>query len=491
MIVDLTTDPDKLPGNCDVCILGAGPAGIVTALELARRRPEWHVVLLEGGSFGTPTEEERDPYRGESTGELPYPLEGSRLRFLGGTSNHWGGWCRPLDAENFATRSWIRNSGWPIGRDEMDPWYAVAAQWCEVPSTDYREELLTPPLADVLLPVAESSLLRHKFFRFSPPTRFGTRYRQDLEQASNLQAFLRANANALMWSGERVTGVRVIGGDRTHDLTARHVVVALGGIESTRFLLNEAERAPTRSGIDSPALGRYFGDHFGRTPAAALLPANLRYSRHDDHPQGAVMPVLALRPEAQRELQTGDFCITPMPQAETDGLPPGYGGNTALGFRDGEYWSYRLQLIVEPPPNPDSRITLTDERDHLGMRRLRLAWRADAEDWRPSVASLREIGAELGALGLGRVHMFPEADFTAGDPGFGCHHMGSARMSTDQEGGVVDPACRVHGVENLYVASSAVFPAFGFSNPTLTIAALAARLAVHLASNTDATEAEA
>lgn len=484
MIVDLTTDPDKLPGSCDVCILGAGPAGIVSALELARRRPEWHVVLLEGGGFDAPTEAERDPYRGKSTGEQPYPLEGSRLRFLGGTSNHWGGWCRPLDDEDFAPRPWIRHGGWPFGRDELEPWYAIAARWCEVPSTDYREELLTPPLADVLLPVAESSLLRHKYFRFSPPTRFGRRYRQDLEQASNLHVFLHANANALAWSGERVTGVHVVSDGKTRDLSARRVVVALGGVESTRFLLNETGRAPTGSGLGSPALGRFFADHFGRTPAVALLPANLRYSRHDDHPQGSVMPVLALRPDAQKALRTGDFCITP--QAQTEGMPTGYGGNAALGFRPGEYWNYRLQLIVEPLPNPDSRITLIDERDHLGMRRLRLDWRIRADDWRPSVASLREIGIELGALGLGRMQMLDEPTFTARTPGVGYHHMGSARMSTDREGGVVDPACRVHGVENLYVASSAVFPAFGFSNPTLTITALATRLAVHLASSAGA-----
>lgn len=490
MILDVAHPSATLPATCDVCILGAGPAGIVTALELARQRPDWSIVLLEGGGFSMPTPAELDPYVGTSTGEHPYPLAGSRLRFLGGTSNHWGGWCRPLDPEDFAARTWVPLSGWPIGADELTPWYTRAAEWCEIGSTDYADASLSPSLAASILPLAGSSLLCHKYFRFSPPTRFGRRYRDDLEQAGNVNALLHANAIGLDWAGERVKGVRVARPDSTvAKIGARHVVIALGGIETTRFLLAQDSFAPAGSGLTSPMLGRCFADHFGRTPAAAILPEKLMYSR-SDHPTGAVMPVLSLRPEAQESLGTGDFCLTLVPQATPGTLLAEYASNQALGFRDGTHWRYRLQLIFEPAPNPDSRITLLDERDHFGMQRVRLDWRIRPSDYRPAIASLREVGAELGAAGLGRLRLFDEEEYAAQAPGLGLHHMGGARMAENTEGGIVDSQCRVHGIENLHVASSAVFPAFGFSNPTLTIVALATRLAAHLASDSSSPATE-
>jgi len=480
VIVDFTRNPQALPGACDVCVIGGGPAGIVTALELARRRPDWHIVLLEGGGTTMPPPAELDPYVGTSAGKAPYPLSGSRLRFLGGTSNHWGGWCRPFDVEDFGPRPWLARSEWPLERADLEPWYAKAAKWCEIGSTDYAEDSLSPELADGILAVADSALLCNKYFRFSPPTRFGRRYQEALEQTPNLKVLLRANAVGLDWLGERVDAVRIASTQGAAGrLKAGRVVVALGGIETTRFLLVNARQAPPGSGLGSAMLGRCFADHFGLTPAEALLPAQLQYARVE-HPTGTVMPVLALRADAQRALATPDFCITLVPQPEAGSLEPAYASNAALGFRGGQHWRYRMQLICEPPANPDNRITLLDEVDRLGVPRLRLDWHVAPDDFRASVASLREVGAELGALGLGRLRTFDEAEFAQGAPSVGFHHLGSARMADNAEGGVVDARCRVHGIENLHVASSATFPACGFSNPTLTIVALAVRLAAHL-----------
>jgi len=481
MIVDLA-DAAKLPlGDCDVCILGAGPAGISTALELARQRPDWHIVLLEGGGKHMPSAANLDAYAGASVGDRPYPLAGSRLRYLGGTSNHWGGWCRPLDEEDFEARAWMPHSGWPLRRDELLPWYEKATTWCELGSNEFSEAALTPGLGDALLHVDDSSVLCNKFFRFSPPTRFGKRYLADLEKAPNLHLLLHANAVGMDMAGERVTGVRIaFGKDGTATLAARQVVVALGGIETTRFLLLQAAQAPAGSGLASPMLGRCFADHFGMTPAVALLPEQLRYDRNP-HPTGAVMPVLSLSRAAQQALQVPDFCVMPLPEAQASDLSPAYAGNAALGLRHGRYWRYRLQMIIEPRPNPDSRITLTDERDRHGVPRLRLDWRVADADRRSVIECLDDLAAELGEFGLGRLRMLDEKDYLGGTPSVGFHHLGSARMASDAEGGVVDADCRVHGIENLHVASSAVFPSFGFSNPTLTIVALATRLAARLA----------
>lgn len=103
----------------EVCIVGAGPAGITLALELAEKGVD--VVLLEGGGMAPPEPEGLDLYRGEVSGRQ-YPLRASRLRYFGGTSGHWGGWCRPLDEVDFAAKPNVEFSGWPITRTQLLPW---------------------------------------------------------------------------------------------------------------------------------------------------------------------------------------------------------------------------------------------------------------------------------------------------------------------------------------------------------------------------------
>jgi choline dehydrogenase-like flavoprotein len=141
----------------------------------------------------------------------------------------------------------------------------------------------------------------------------------------------------------------------------------------------------------------------------------------------------------------------------------------------------RVELLnlLEQVPNPDSRLTLSDETDALGQRRLKLDWRFTELDWRTLRRSHEVIGMELGKGGLGRFRMdvseipneWPEQTRGAH------HHMGTTRMHDDPKQGVTDGNCRVHGVANLWIAGSSVFPTGGYANPTLTLVALAIRLA--------------
>ena len=102
-----------------VCIIGGGVAGITLAMELDRQGID--VCLLESGGF-SPDDGTRDLYRGEDVGEWPYNFsDGSRSRFLGGSSNCWGGWCRPLDPWDFEKRDWVAHSGWPA-QHHTPPW---------------------------------------------------------------------------------------------------------------------------------------------------------------------------------------------------------------------------------------------------------------------------------------------------------------------------------------------------------------------------------
>jgi choline dehydrogenase-like flavoprotein len=127
-------------------------------------------------------------------------------------------------------------------------------------------------------------------------------------------------------------------------------------------------------------------------------------------------------------------------------------------------------------------VTLVRDRDALGLRKGKLHWALSPVDRRSVVRSLELVGAAVGAAGLGRLRILVDEDDREWpeDLAGGWHHMGTTRMDDDPRRGVVDRNCRVHGVENLYVAGSSVFPTPGSGTPTMTIVALALRLARHL-----------
>jgi choline dehydrogenase-like flavoprotein len=141
-----------------------------------------------------------------------------------------------------------------------------------------------------------------------------------------------------------------------------------------------------------------------------------------------------------------------------------------------------LRTWIDPAPNPDSRITLGTERDPLGMNRVQLDWRLSATDKRSALRTLELLGTELGRTGLGRLQItLSDDDHTWPQDLMGVwHHMGTTPMSDDPKRGVVDANCKVHGLSNLYIAGSSVFPTAGSGTPTMMLVALALRLADHV-----------
>ncbi|HZX25632.1 MAG TPA: GMC family oxidoreductase, partial [Telluria sp.] len=145
----------------------------------------------------------------------------------------------------------------------------------------------------------------------------------------------------------------------------------------------------------------------------------------------------------------------------------------------------RFEIIVEPEPNPDSRVTLSGtERDALGMPRVCVDWRLGTRVQRTFDRTLALIADELRSTGVAEVDLDPPLE---GGPWPSSlrregtwHHMGTTRMHDSPRHGVVDRNCKVHGLHNLYIAGSSVFPTAGANFPTITLTALALRLADHL-----------
>lgn len=461
----------------DVVVVGAGPAGITVAREIAAAGRR--VALLEAGGMEPPDDEQITLYDGETTG-LGYPLIGSRQRFFGGTSNHWGGWCRPLDPIDFSEREWIAHSGWPITHETLAPWYQAAHETLEIPSDRYDMAQWADTRA--MLPSEDNGDFYNAGFRFSPPLKFRQAFADELEQHPHIHVFLHAAMTGLDHDGETVSAVRI----RTLDgheyrIRGGRFVLAAGGLELPRLLLHTAEAGQPALGNRYGHLGRYFMEHFGYTPGFMLTRPELKYYRYQGK-DGPLMPVLS--PSATlMEYQKLNNCCMRLTAVEPDTTWPSSALTTPGLARKlhAMPWRYRVTMINEPSPNPDSRVTLSEQRDALGMHRLRLHWSILDRDLESIEKLVAALSRWLGRTGLGRVQfsrpISPET--TRGFSG-GMHHMGTTRMSRRPQDGVVDTDCRVHETRNLYVASSSVFPTVGYANPTLTIVAMALRLSEHL-----------
>jgi choline dehydrogenase-like flavoprotein len=350
-----------------------------------------------------------------------------------------------------------------------------------------------------------------RFFQFSPPTRFGERYRAELEQAPDIHVLLHANVTriAALPSAAAVShlAVQTLTG-RRHRVHARRYVLAAGGIENARLLLLSDDVMPGGLGNRHDMVGRCFMEHphlggfadvviadlarlppiyrgqvtvDGRSARVAYIPRAdyLRRTRRLNV-SFTMSPVAELRADDtnradQADAGQLDMLAAARPFLTDGGRPPRPDEAAFRGVRMG------IGCACEQVPNPDSRVTLGEDKDALGLRRTRLDWRLTEQDRRSLVANIEALGVELAAAGIGRMRpLLAQNGLWEQVVRGGAHHMGTTRMSDDPRHGVVDRNCRVHGIDNLFVAGSSVFPTSGSANPTLNILALAYRLADHL-----------
>jgi len=478
-----------------VAIIGAGAAGITIARELARDGVP--SLLLESGGLQLDAQSQA-LYEGEVEGPLDESyLTTSRLRYFGGTTNHWGGNCRPLDAIDFEQRAWVPNSGWPIGPSDLAPYYDRAAPVCEIAPFPNPLGAL-PGLAEPPLDLAEDSHLQNTTFHRSRPTRFGPQYREDLESSQSVRVVLHATVLGIETTpeGSRVERLRVASEvDREWAVVPEIVILATGAVENARILLLSAtpHPGPHASGVGNAndLVGRYFAEHAvikkvatalcWRPEAAWRLYMDARsYGSMVGRAWGVLSPsVDTLRRE---ELRNCTLMIQKLKKrVEAQKKVASVAGSLDNGRSPAASVptsAVTVHTAFETEPHPDNRITLLRELDWLGQRKVRLRWIPTPDDLASIRRNLELFALDLGASGLGRLHISDRIriEKVRGNN----HHLGTTRMHTSPKLGVVDPNCRVHDVDNLYLAGSSVFPAFGYANPTFTIVALALRLVDHL-----------
>jgi choline dehydrogenase-like flavoprotein len=519
MIQDFATCTEEALIEADICIVGAGAAGITVARSLLDSGLD--ILLLESGGkdYEQPT---RDLAEGKSVGFPYYPLAESRLRFFGGTTAVWGGRSAQLDRIDFRKRSWVEHSGWPFDKDLLRTYYRKAQKSLGLSEVD-----------DNTLPGFESPLqdIQPAFWQFDEKfDRFTFNSCSDLTSSKNVRILLHATAVGLSpaENGRTIESLQIanLQGKRG-TVRAKTYLLASGGLEIPRLLLaSRHETHPNGVGNNHELVGRFFMEH-PHARGARVFPRDARrlfemlprFIRHGGERYGMLLHPSEVLQEKEGILNS---CFTIAVRKHPGEqqvfyksvynklrheLSPTRLGRAAwkttrrasIQTQDklGPYLNRRslakkgngLYAVIraEQAPNPNSRITLSDERDSLGMPRIALDWQMSGIDKHSITRLMSAFDGELQRLGLGAVEpatwLADDSKHWETDPLVsnhsigGYHHMGTTRMATIANNGVVDENCRVHGVENLYIAGSSVFPTGGWANPTLTIIALAIRVA--------------
>lgn len=548
MIADASSIPNGTRLQADVCVIGAGPAGIALALDLSERG--FSVLMLESG-FMEKDQKTQLLYEGEvADARLHSPPDKYRQRRFGGSSAIWGGRCMPFDPLDFETRSHVPHSGWPISYEDLLPYYPRANELSEAGHFSYQAEVALGSNAQPLIRGFDSQrVLTSGLERFSCPTHFGSRYAKQLRLASTVQIFLGANCTAIRLQPQgnavRTVEISTLAGTR-FSAACRATVLAVGGLETARLLLASRDVAPEGIGNSHDVVGRYYMCHIAGNVGRLTIQGSTKNVRHgyEVTPEGIYCRRrLAVTAREQQRLGLANAVARLHFPRITDpvhcnGVLSGlflarkmisyeYGrrlndGNSVTTTADYirhlrnvikdpvdttaflMHWISRrslaerkfpsvilrnrtnrfsLEMHGEQIPQAQSRVMLSDKVDALGMPQLHVDWRYSPADIDSIRRTLDVLAQEFAASGVAEFEYDVETlehDLTRFGA-YGGHHIGTARMGTDERTSVVNPECQVHSVNNLFIAGSAVFPTSSQANPTLTLIALSIRLGHTLA----------
>jgi choline dehydrogenase-like flavoprotein len=496
----------------DICIIGAGAAGISIALEWINT--PYKVILLEGGGFDY-DERVQELYRGRGTGQKYYPLKSARLHYFGGTTGHWGGFCSIFEPVSFEKRDWISESGWPFTNKEMEPYYQRAHNTLDIGEYSFdMDHWLQRYPSLVPLPI-DKNVFQNKVWRYRLPSsmRFGKDYRDEIVNAKNIHLYTYANVTDIQASDNvsTITDVTVKNyTGKSHKVSAKYFVLACCAIQNSRLLLANNSQSPKGLGNDHDLVGRYFMENAEIKSAELWLKkkSELKLYMRNSEPNVRAELAVSRQIQAKYEILNGMLSFTPLEKARK--TPPYISswssedprennkrvaeinekasedkGRLEKLFEEDGYESFEVTLRLEQAPNPLSRVTLDTEKDELGVPRAALHWAFTSLEKRSIRILYKLLGQQVGIAGIGRVKMDEDLADESSDSmpvstSGGWHHQGTTRMSDDPKKGVVDANCKVHGIHNLYVAGSSCFPTVGAVNPTFTIVAISIRLSDHL-----------
>lgn len=527
-----------------VCVVGAGAAGITIALKLAEAGTD--VVLIESGGMNIEEDTQSLYQGHVVDEKLHSPPDKYRQRRFGGSTTIWGGRCMPFDPIDFECRDYINESGWPIDYKDVANYYPEASQLCEIGEPYFNRDIVQKDAPNIINGFVSDIVSTQSIEKFSCPTNFADRYGHRLAAYSNLRVVLHANCTsiALTESSQCVDYLQIKTLKNTNfRVYAKRIIIAMGGLETPRLLL--ASKSVNNKGVgnDYDVVGRYYMCHMAGNIGNIKINAPIKDVYHNYYlsPEGVYSRRrFSLFENIQREQKIGNmiarlhFPKISDPIHKIGVLSSLYIVKNLISYEYGkrlndgstkplEYIKHLLNIITDPiditkflihwitkrtfadrkfpsiilsnrnnlfsfdvhgeqEPNFNSRVSLTDATDQLGMPQIKIDWQYTKNDILTVKRTLDIFAKEFERKNIGTVS-YDESNLEEELLRFGAyggHHIGTARMGSDIKTSVVDGNCKVHSVDNLYIAGSAVFPTSSQANPTLTIVALSLRLAEHI-----------
>lgn len=507
----------------EILIIGTGPAGITLACELSGSKKDITLVEMGGDNFSNASQSE---FITEQNNTLFPNTQRSRLSQLGGTSNHWANNTSPFSEIDFEEREWLTVPGWPIKYSEINKHYKAAEFYCGTDGTGFTNSSL---LGDELLreTYRDNPLLQIGVAKAAiPPTRFQIKHKDKLN-SDNVKILTKTKMVSLEYNEneKRIVGATFLNEGVHIFIEAKHVVLAMGGIENARHLLIANSKYNNNIGNKGGMVGACLMEH------PTLIGANLfTVNEHLLSPLGMQFSgdfqsykrgFFEIKESALREYNISNVrlpiekstalemsdgvasfhsLLDVMRGRESLAKAPSHVMRTLVDWdlvlqatlnklnrpqlvsRAEQLSGYQINLMMEQGPEKENCITLSQKKDSSGLPLAKIAWRVSQKDkdrlWQ--AVQVFSNGISFGNIGRVRTLKHYESRAFGDQLGFAHHHLGTTRMSKDEKNGVVDSDLKVFNTENLYIAGSSVFSTGSHIPPTLTIVALSIRLAEHL-----------
>ncbi len=533
MIINTSQQNENFIDNSDICIVGAGPAGITLAKEISKNE-SINISIIESGDLNFDSKNQK-LNSGECLefGNYPhknYSVSHARIRQFGGTSNVWAGWSGPLEKNDFKERLWIDKSGWPISYQDLEEHYKKSQSILNLSEFIYDKTIY-----DYYPKSYSNNYLKefnNVFWQFSkPPVKFNHKYFQHLKNKKNIKLFLKNTVTDLIKVDNKIVEIISIKNSVKYKFKSKIFVLACGAIENAAILLNFIRKNPTDE-FNNPNVGKYFMEHphctigYGYTKdnsnkfLSCYSKNKIKQFNNVSFLSGVVIP-----DQIQKE-----NCITNCVSVflENNFLEIQSAVilryNVALKAFNFSFIKFFIQFLkdikkinisfleilknsiskkkkfyiisrIEQVPNKNSQVYLSNTKNKYGSYLPVLDWQMKKQDLKTLIVNFNEIKSNLEKNNIADVYPFDfikkiekdeindKWDKSLKKEVFGVgHHMGTTRMGNDKNFSVVDSNLKIHEIDNLYCSGSSVFPTCGYINPTLTIVALSLRLAKHLES---------
>ncbi|MDB5223205.1 MAG: family oxidoreductase [Chitinophagaceae bacterium] len=516
MILDLLRDELPEHMSADICIVGSGAAGMAAAFELTKTKLK--VLILESGDIKY-NDDTQSLYNSEIVGHSFNGAHEGRFRTLGGSTTKWGGQALPLTEFDFIKRSWVSYSGWPINYTDIIPYYKKATDYLLVDNYNFTDDLFDK--LKISPPGFDKSLINYHLSKWSPVPNLRKIYLPIIKKSKNVT--LIKNANLIKINlGEKLNNVSdfkfvTINKCNKLTVTAANYILATGGIEVARILLSNQHQLRCGIGNEEDLVGRFLQDHpvahigvlktenprqiqklfnvhfykgkkysvrfsLSSSVQQSLQLLNASAAINFNFNKNSVFNNLsylktAIRDKEKRRLLSYNI-IEVIKKSPSLTLPIYY-----YLFKNRivkPNTDFNISIMTEQEPDPESRIQLSTQKDSLGIPKSKITWKVNASVWKTVNAFAHIIKEQFHISELGNVLIseninldIPHWEDFISDQ---YHHIGTTRMDNSSKYGVVDKHCRIHNINNLYIASSSVFPTSGHSNPTLTLIALTFRI---------------